>query len=245
MSEFETGFNTAQESETEAASLAPETQNDADSAAFSEFTGETPEQAEEQTQQAEAPAKEPGWIKGRVDKAVQRAVRETEERMRAEFEQRLAPFRERMLDEQAESLVNAGEFKSIERAKEYVRLKGGVTLEEPAVTQEAQPAQQAQDPETQARLKFLANQADKLVRRGTDVMSVFRSDENIQRAVLSGEMDFYDVAEQMNSQRRVPRAVRSANNASAGAMDIAGMSDADFQRLQRNLAAGKKYDLRR
>jgi hypothetical protein len=57
-------------------------------------------------------------------------------------------------------------------------------------------------------------------------------------------MDFYDVAEQI-APRRVPRAVRSANNASAGGLDISNMSESDFQKLQRDLAAGKKYDLRR
>lgn len=243
MSEFEnTGLPMAQESETEAASLAPENETETGEA-FSEFAGTEPT-AEENNQQAEAPAKEPGWIKGRVDKAVQRAVRETEERMRAEFEQRLAPFRERMLDEQAENLVKAGEFKSIERAKEYVRLKGGVTLEEPAQAQEAQPAQQVQDPRADERMRILAEQANKLAKRGVDVMGAFRSDERIHDAILSGEMDFYDVAEQI-APRRVPRAVRSANNASAGGLDISRMSESDFQKLQRDLAAGKRYDLRR
>lgn len=243
MSEFEnTGSFMAQESAADAAQLAPETGAETGEA-FSDFTGDAEPETETQVQ-AEAPAKEPGWIKGRIDKAVQKAIRETEQRMQAQFDARFAPLRERMMDEQAQDLVKAGEFKSIERAKEYVRLKGGVTLEEPANAQEAQPAQR--DPAVDARLQMLAKQADKLKARGQDVMAVFQSDEGIRNAILSGDMDFYDVAEQMQPRRRMPSAVRSANNAGGqGSLDILGMSDAQFQKLQRDLAAGKKYDLRR
>ena len=244
MSEMEnnSGVFMAQENAADAAQLAPETGTENDGEAFSDFTGAEPESQEPQAQ--EAPAKEPGWIKGRVDKAVQRAVRETEERMRSEFEARFAPFRERMLDEQAEQLVKDGEFKSIERAKEYVRLKGGVTPEETANAQQAQPAQPASEAPN-PHLQLLAKQADKLMARGIDVMDVFRNDERIRNAVLSGQMDFYDVAENVKPQRRMPSAVRNANNASAGSLDIRNMSDAQFQKLQRDLAAGKKFDLRR
>lgn len=244
MSEFDnpSGVIMAQESVTDAASLAPETGAETDGQAFSEFTeAETPQSQEPQG--VEAPAKEPGWIKGRVDKAVQKAVRETEQRIRAEYDAKFQPLYARMMDEQAEQLVKDGEFKSIERAREYVRLKGGVTAEEPANAQEPQPAQQAEAPNP--HLNMLANQADKLMKQGIDVMAVFRSNEEIRNAVLSGQADFYDVAEQMGRNRRMPGAVRNANNASAGGMDIRNMSDAQFQKLQRDLAAGKKFDLRR
>lgn len=244
MSEFDntSGVMMEQENAADAAQLAPETEPENDGEAFSAFADTEPE-TQEEPQAQEAPAKEPGWIKGRVDKAVQKAVRETESRMRAEYEKKLAPLYARMMDEQAQQLVKDGEFKSIERAREYVRLKGGVQPEETANTQQAEPAQQAE--QTNPHLVMLAKQADRFAAQGIDVMSVFRSDERIRNAVLSGQMDFYDVAEQIGKPKRVPSAVRSANNASAGGMDIRNMTDAQFQRLQRDLAAGKKFDLRR
>lgn len=206
------------------------------------------------------PAKEPGWIRQRVDKAVSKAVRETEARMQAQFEATLAPIRESVWERQADALVASGEFKTRDRALEYVRLKGGV-MTQPVQPEPQQPATQprdaqgrftapapqqqpANDPVIAARAQMLSQQADKIkARQGLDVMQAFNQDESIRQQVLSGNWDFYDVADALR-EGRMPSTVRSANGASAGATAIANMSEAQFQKLQENLAAGKIYDAR-
>lgn len=211
-----------------------------DGTPFSAFAaGEEPQE----TEQTQNTANEPGWIKQRVSKEVTKAVQATEQRLRAEYEAKLAPLRESMMERQAEELVKQGEFRNIARAKEYLKLGGRVTLEEPSKGREGQPAKQ--DPEADARIKVLAKQADKLAKRGTDVMGVLNDNPQIRNKVLSGEWDMYDVVEAMNApQRKAPPAVRSANNGNAPAMDIRSMSDAQFKKLQENLSRGKSYDLR-
>ena len=202
----------------------------------------------------EEPApKEPGWIRSRIDKAVARAVRETEERMTAQFEQTLSPIRESMMERQAEDLVASGEFKTKEIALEYVRLKGGnvsaVKRAEPeAAPRDEQgrfaPKQQQQqlDPVAKAQADILARQAEKIkASRGVDVMQTFNGNPEVQQKVLSGEWDFYDVADAM-SGKQMPMTIRSANGASLTPTTIANMTDAQFQKLQENLAAGKIYN---
>lgn len=182
--------------------------------------------------------KEPGWIKQRVTKAVSKAVEEAERRVAAKYESMLQPIRESVLDRQAQDLVEAGEFKSIERAKEYVRLKGGADIpkvEEPIAEQTNYVAM--------ARADLLAKQAEKISAKGVDVMQVLKSDKEIERLVLSGEWDFYDVAEHM--EKKVPVPARSPNGASAGSMTIASMTKEQFQKLQQGLKEGKAFDMRK
>ncbi len=218
----------------------------------------TEEAAPAQEQDNTPPAKEPGWIKQRVSKAVEKAKAEVRAEVRAEYEAMFAPMRERMYDQEAQELVQSGEFKSLERAKEYVRLKNG---QKPAPAQEP-PKEQPRDEqgrfqpkpsesENRARANLLAQQAQKLQsRRGLDVMGAFNSDPDIKNRVLSGEWDFYDVADYLDAggaqqgRRAVPAPVRNPNGAgSASGMSIANMSDAQFEKLQRELARGKRYDL--
>lgn len=205
--------------------------------------------------QESAPAKEPGWIRSRIDKAVAKAIRETEERMSQQFEQTLAPIRESMMERQAQDLVSSGEFKSKEVALEYVRLKGGnvsvaAPTDESARTQRdqqgrfvSQQQQPEEDPVARAQASFLAKQAEKIRNtRGIDVMQIFNADPDVQQRVLSGEWDFYDVAEQAGARGSIPRPIRSSNGATMTPTTIANMTDAQFQKLQENLAAGKVYN---
>lgn len=193
-----------------------------------ETQGEPIEQSVEQP--IEPQEKEPGWISARVNDAVRKA----EERIRAEYEAKLAPIYETMMDRQAQELVEEGEFRSLERAKEYVRMKGGYTAPE---------EEEEEDPYLSARADFLATQADKIkANRGLDVMAVFNSDPDIRQQVLNGDMDFYDVAETM---KRPLAPVRNPNGVGANTMSIQGMSDEQFARLQKNLSGGKRYDMRK
>ena len=53
------------------------------------LAAETPEQQE--LQDETPPKKEPGWIKKRVESAVQKQLAESEARIRAEYEAKMAP----------------------------------------------------------------------------------------------------------------------------------------------------------
>ena len=223
---------------------------------ISELLNEQP--AAEQQQQEATPQKEPGWIKQRIGKAVEKAVAEAEARVTAQYEAMLAPIRESVLDRQAEDLVKSGEFKSLETAKEYVRLKGGVVSAPAAEPEQQKPTVQQRDEQgrfvsnndamTHARADLLAKQAQKIKeRRGLDVMQAINADEYMKHRVLSGEWDFYDVAESMASpQHNAPVPVRTSNGGtSPSAVSISGMTDEQFRRLQANLANGRIYDMRK
>lgn len=191
------------------------------------------------------PQKEPGYIRQRIDKAVAKAIAETEQRMQAMFDQQLAPMREAMYDRQANDLVESGEFKSKETALEYVRLKAGMPVAQapvqPRDEQGRFTSQEQSDPVAQARAGVLANQAEKIRNsRGLDVMSAFNNSPGIRQKVLSGEWDFYDVAENMQSAR-VPSPMYTPNGANFEGLSINQLSDEQFEQLNRNLAAGKTY----
>ena len=199
---------------------------------------------------------EPGWIKQRVNKAVEKAVRETEARMQAMFDQQMAPLREKMLNDEAKELVRQGEFKSLDRAKEYLQLKQGITPTQTPVPQEQPRNDQGQfapkqEAGTSTRVDMLAHQADAIKERtGFDVIEVFTNDEDIKQKVISGEMDFYDVAEMMKEEskpsRRPPAPMRSPNGASGSVQPnaIQNMSDEQFERMERKIREGARYSLK-
>lgn len=229
-----------------------------------EITNQPEDQQQDNGQQStqEQPAKsEPGWMRKKMDAAVSKALQEQETRLRAEFDAQLAPIRESMFERQAEALVASGEIKSKETALKYVKAMAGLPSEpdqQPKTqTQPRTPdgrfaSQQQTEPdaETKARARFLAAQADKIkANRGLDVAALFQSDPDVKEKVLTGEWDFYDVAEAMSQpRRRVPSPVRSSNSAMLSdsmADAIMNMSDAQFDRLNENLAKGKVYDMRK
>ena len=78
-------------------------------------------------------------------------------------------------------------------------------------------------------------------------MQAINADEDMKNRVLSGEWDFYDVAESMASpQHNSPVPVRTSNGGtSPSAVSISGMTDDQFRRLQANLANGRIYDMRK
>jgi hypothetical protein len=208
----------------------------------------------------EQPAKsEPGWMRKKMDAAVSKALQEQEARLRAEFAASLEPLRESMYERQADALVASGEIKSKETALKYVKAMAGIPFEPDRKPQTqprtpdgrfASPQQAEPSAETKARAALLAAQAEKIkANHGLDVAQVFNTDPDVQEKIRSGEWDFYDVAEAMSQpRRRVPSPVRSSNSAMGAAADagaIATMSDAQFDRLLKNLGEGKVYDMRR
>lgn len=223
-------------------------------------TDEGTEEESAGTREETSSRKEPGYIRQRIDKAVAKAVAEAEQRVAQEYERRFAPIMEKMLESEAKDLVRQGEFKSLERAKEYLRLKQGASTPEPA---ESQPAANERprdnqgrfagkdggDPAVNARAQILARQAEKLkASRGLDVMAEFNENEETRQKVVSGEWDFYDVAEAMDAsqgrKRNAPSPMRSPNGASGSEKSsIASMTKEQFARLEKNISEGKRYSV--
>lgn len=223
---------------------------------LTEEEGEPEEQSEEEQPQPKG-TNEPGYVQRRIDKALARERENIKAEIKAEMEAQYAPIRDRLLEMDAKELVRQGEFKSIERAKEYLQLKQGIL---PTVTQEKKPAEQPrqsngqyapkEDPAIQARIDMLAKQADKIkAKTGVDVIAEFQNNPQIKDAVFKGEMDFYDVADQMNpapAKRKPPAPTRSPNGASGQTSPnaIDSMSDEAFERMERNIREkGARYKL--
>lgn len=76
-------------------------------------------------------------------------------------------------------------------------------------------------------------------------MEAFNADPDIKQKVLSGEWDFYDVADSMGNQRTVSAPARSANGGGVSAVSIKNMSAEQFRKLNENLDAGRRYDVRK
>jgi len=238
-------------------------QEEQDLSSIDEITQPEQQQTDNgQAAEAEQPTqKEPGWMRKKMDAAVSKALQEQETRLRSEFAASLAPIYESMYERQAEALVASGEIKSKEMALKYVKAMAGIPSSEPDQKPQTQPRtpdgrfasnqQQAEpDAETKARARILAAQADKIKSsKGLDVAALFQTDPDVKEKVLTGEWDFYDVAEAMSQpKRRVPSPVRSSNsamNSDSMADAIMNMSDAQFDRLNEMLAKGKVYDMRK
>ena len=213
--------------------------------------------AEEETKETESQGtSEPGWIKKRVEKAVQKAVAEALAQQQAEFDKQMAPIREKLIEDEARELVRSGEVKNLETAKELVRLRKGQPTTVSQATQDRgeQPRNDKgqyapkEDPATSARIDMLRHQADKIkAAGGPDVIAEFQSNEEIKQKVISGEMDFYDVRDELNKQTskrgRPPAPMRSPNGASGSQKStIAGMSAEQFAKFDKSLdEEGKRY----
>ena len=210
--------------------------------------------AEEETKETESQGtSEPGWIKKRVEKAVQKAVAEALAQQQAEFDKQMAPIREKLIEDEARELVRSGEVKNLETAKELVRLRKGQPT---TATQDRgeQPRNDKgqyapkEDPVTAAQISMLEHQAERIkASGGPDVIEAFQNDAEIKRKVVSGEMDFYDVADELRKQTpkrgRPPAPMRSPNGASGSQKStIAGMSAEQFAKFDKSLdEEGKRY----
>lgn len=201
-------------------------EQDASEPIESAMTEETP---------AEAPS-EPGWIKKRVDKAVQKAVAATEARLQALYEQQMAPLRERQIEYDAKDMVEQGIVKDLDTAKELLRYRMGQAPEK----KEPIPKE---DPAVSARIKMLQHQADRIKERGIDVIAEFNSNPDAKERIISGEIDFYDLAEEMaKPKKKVVSPMRSPNGASGTEKSsIATMSDEQFERFEKKVSGGTKY----
>ena len=221
------------------------------------ITEDIEQPAEEAPKEEPPSASEPGWIKKRVEKAVSKAVAQTRAEMQAMFDQQMAPIREKLLNDEARELVRQGEFKSLERAKEYLQLKQGQPVTVPSESSTQQPRQAngqfapKQDAGVTARIEMLQHQADKIkANKGPDVIAEFQNNQEIKQKVIAGEMDFYDVADylrqnQKSSRRKPPSPMRSPNGASGNNNPnaIDSMSDEQFERMEKRISEGARFRL--
>ena len=215
------------------------------------------ESAESQTEaETEPVAKEPGYVKRRISEALEkeRGKIRTEVRaeMQAEFDRRMAPIMDRLLTDDAKELVRSGEFKSLETAKEYLRLKQGVPAYQQETKQEQPrnangqfaPKQDSGDAATMARIDMLKHQAERIKEsRGLDVIAEFTNNPEISRKVKAGEMDFYDVAEAMAAKPKKgkpPAPMRSPNGAATDQQvdAIMNMTPEQFRKLEAKIKGG-------
>ena len=213
---------------------------------------EETESAEEQQEQKGTT--EPGYVQKRIDKALARERESMRAEIMAQVEAQYAPIRERLLEMDAQELVRKGEVKNIELAKEILRYRQGQPQAQPA--QKAEQPRQAngqfapkEDAKVTARIDFLAQQAEKIkAKTGIDVIEIMSSDSNIKNKIVSGEMDFYDVAETVKQkpQRKGPPApTRSSNGASGQSPNaIDSMSKEQFARLEKKISEGARISLK-
>ena len=97
---------------------------------------------------------------------------------------------------------------------------------------------------------MLNHQAERIkAAGGPDVIAEFQNNEEVKNAIVSGDMDFYDVANQLrerSSRKRPPSPMRSPNGASGQNPNaIDSMSDEQFERMERKIKyEGARYKLR-
>ena len=220
------------------------------------------EPEEEAPADDEPPPTEPGWMKKRIGKAVEKAVRETEARMQAMFEQQMKPIREKMIEDEAQELVRSRKVADIETARELVRYRQGqptsanthgeaqVRGEQPRNDRGQFTSQEqiANDARTRTQIDMLARQADKIkANGGPDVIKEFTENKDLQRRVVNGELDMYDIADMMQSRKtkRPPTPARSPNGAANSAPNaFSNMSSKQFKKFEDRLEEGGSYTFR-
>ena len=76
-----------------------------------------------------------------------------------------------------------------------------------------------------------------------DLFAIYNTDVEVRSRILSGEMDFVDLYKQLKPAMQPPAPVRSANGG-VGTVNIGGMNDSQFSKLNEMLARGGKVDMR-
>ena len=200
-----------------------------------------PEQVEEQKPET----KEPGYVKKRIEAAVQKDRETYTEKIRAEikseYEKLIQPLLEERMERQADELVKEGEFKSKDRALEYLRLKSGHPEIKP---EKSEPKSEPKSDPAEARATLLMAQANAIKSAtGVDVMEIYQNDPAIRQRILSGE-NFSDLAPEL-VRKQPPSPVRTPNNAVPQRRTPMELSSDELKRLDDNLARGVRVDMRR
>lgn len=234
------------------------TENDVIGLADAIAAEEHPEAQKQQTEEAPAEkaeetskAKEPAWYRRQLT-----AERNKWNQEKADYEARLAAYAEKELEVEAEKLA-ASENISKNLALRLLRAEKGL----PAQTEtKAQPAQQPRDAATgrftkaeqpaedpaRVRAQELMAQNDVVLKAtGVNALELYQTNDKVRQKVNSGEWDFADVAKaylEETKGRRVPAPVRSANSGSLKSVSIEAMSDAQWEKLNKELEMGRVID---
>lgn len=120
-------------------------------------------------------------------------------------------------------------------------------LDAAAQTVSQQPEQPAAQPAQDIALKLRAQELITQARTiqavaQADVMVLYNTDPDIRARILKGEWDFIDVWKNMQPVQLPPVPARSANGG-AGAMNIGGMNDQQFSKLNEMLKRGMKVQM--
>ena len=218
-----------------------------------EVVEEPEEEAEElptedvQDEQPEEPkATEPGYVQKRIEKALARERDSMRSQIMAEIEAQYAPIRDRLLEMDAQELVRTRKVADIETARELVALRQGITPNEPAEENSEQDYDPQNDKALLTRINMLKHQAKQILAdTGIDVIAEWNNNEDVKQAIMNEEVDFYDVARQMQKRKRPPSPMRSPNGASGtNANAIESMSDAMFDKMEKRIKEGARYTLR-
>ena len=222
--------------------------------------GDLDDDSEEKPEEKEAPAddeppaNEPGWMKKRIGKAVEKAVNAALAKQAEQFEAQMRPFRERMIEEEAQELLRNRKVADIETARELVKYRHGQASapEEPKQEQPRNERGQftsqeqiVRDARIQERVEVLSRQADKIkANGGPDVVKEFTENPDIKRRVVEGELDMYDVAEIMRNRKnkKPPTPTRSPNGATNYAPNaFSNMSSKQFAKFEEKLREGGRF----
>lgn len=202
------------------------------------------------------PAGDTGWFKKRMEDAVRKATPSIEARVRGEYEAEMRTLREvvaklqsEQLERKAESLVASGEFKSLERATEYLKLGGGMPIEETKQVNTPARDNNGRFVSAQQKANELYAEAQTIKETtGVDVYAMYTEDPEVKQKILSGEWrfkDVYNAHKEQEAKKATPAPVRSSNGMAIGDVSISKMSANNFDQLNKLLAKGTKIDMRR
>lgn len=261
MENYNTVDETMMESVQADAAQAPETDAEALSTALAAAT--EPE-AEPTKETADAQVEEPNkGLRGRMLSYEQRGYKRGQQEAEAKwaeekrgYEERLARYAERELQDEAKQLA-AEKNMPEDIALDYLRMKRGMPAAEPPQQQRdsagrftAAPSEA--DNATAQRAKALMDQAESFERMSDGsvskdaILEAFQNDEEIRRAVASGEMDFIDVGKRLaGGEKHAPRVIRDANNGGIARRSFASMSDEEFKKFDERVRHGAVFDARR
>ena len=234
--------------------------------ALSAALAATEETEAEPTEQPEADTEPNKALRGRMKsyeaRGYKRGQQEAEAKWAEEkknYEERLAKYAERDLQDEAAELANKRHIPA-DLALEYVRMKHGMaaTNEQPAQQRDesgrfTSQQQEAPGADVQQRAAALMAQAESYEKMSDGavtkdaILEAFQNDETIRNAVSSGKMDFIDVGKQLagGSKKSAPKLTRSANNGGISRRSFATMTDEEFSKFDERVRHGAVFDARR
>ena len=113
-----------------------------------------------------------------------------------------------------------------------------------APTQPETPFTPEQEMALRLRAQELITQARTILAiTRVDVFAVYNTDVDVRTKILSGEMDFVELYQQMKPAIQPPAPVRTANGG-VGTVNIGGMNEQQFDKLNEMLSRGGKIDMR-